>query len=327
MRKKHKPGVDPALAPRFGVTRDGQPLSHNRLPAEDLRPWVGWLYATSVAAPDDYELNCSLLSDASIVRIQLEGHWKAETRDGPMEYGTAALLFGPQSKAMPVSVRGSFTSIGIALRPGVGHAVLRKNGADFVDRIVTLEDLGLDGAKLLTSLDLEAPPEESLLALEGWIRDVLTRTGAKPPDRVAHAFDLLALSDPTRNVADFAEDCGISIRSLERICKRDFGLSPKQVLRRARAIDMASALRGVADSEEAEELELRYYDQSHMTHEFTELFGMTPRQFLTTPQPLMTLSLESRQSRRLAMLERLPPGAEKPWAADFPDNSNPGLQP
>lgn len=319
MRKKPSPGVDPALRPRFAVTHDGQPLSHNRLPAEDLRPWVGWLYATSVAAPDDYVLDCSLLSDASIVRIQLEGHWQAETCDGPLEHDRAALLFGPMSKAMPVSVRGSFTSIGFALRPGVGHAVLGRNAADFVDRIVLLQDLGLESEMLLQSLEAAASPEDLLLVLEDWIRGVLATTGAKPPDEVSHRFDMLSLSDPTTNVAEFAKDCGISTRSLERICKRDFGLSPKQVLRRARAIDMASALRGVADSEEAEELELRFYDQSHMTHEFTKLFGMTPGQFMTTPQPLMTLSLESRQSRRLAMLERLAPGADKPWVANGQD--------
>jgi AraC-like DNA-binding protein len=90
-------------------------------------------------------------------------------------------------------------------------------------------------------------------------------------------------------------------------------MSPKQVLRRARALDMASYLRGVADSEEADELALRFHDQSHMTREFTDLFGMTPRQFVKTPQPLMTLALESRQARRLAVLERLAPGQTRPW--------------
>ncbi|MFB0613004.1 helix-turn-helix transcriptional regulator [Aurantiacibacter poecillastricola] len=322
MRKKPNPGVDPALKARFAVSRDGQPLSYNRLPAEDLLPWVGWLYATSVAAPDDYELNCSLLSDASFVRVQLEGQWKAQTRDGPMEYGRAALMFGPQSKAMPVSVRGSFTSVGYALRPGVGHAVLGRHAAEFVDRITPLEDLSLDGDKLLETLHAAASPEDLLLSLEGWVRETLKSLDARPPDPVTQEFDMLTLSDPTRNVTQFAKECGISTRSLERICKRDFGLPPKQVLRRARAIDMASALRGVADDEEAEDLALRYYDQSHMTREFTELFGMTPSQFMTTPQPLMTLSLESRQSRRLAMLERLPDGAEKPWAAGSSEGSD-----
>ena len=90
-------------------------------------------------------------------------------------------------------------------------------------------------------------------------------------------------------------------------------MPPKQVLRRARALDMASHLRGVADEAEAEELELRYYDQSHLIREFTELFGMSPRQFVASPQPILTLALESRQARRLEMIERVAPGAVRPW--------------
>ena len=76
---------------------------------------------------------------------------------------------------------------------------------------------------------------------------------------------------------------------------------------------MASHLRGVADQAEAEELMLRYYDQSHLIHEFTELFGMSPRQFEATPQPLMTLALESRQARRLEAIARIAPGGVRPW--------------
>jgi len=90
-------------------------------------------------------------------------------------------------------------------------------------------------------------------------------------------------------------------------------MPPKQVLRRARALDMASHLRGVADHDEAEALALRYYDQSHLIREFTALFGMSPRQFVDSPQPLMTLSLETRQARRLEMIARIAPGDIRPW--------------
>jgi len=85
------------------------------------------------------------------------------------------------------------------------------------------------------------------------------------------------------------------------------------VLRRSRALDMASHLHGVADEKEADDLILRYFDQAQMTREFTEFFGMTPRQFMKTPNPLMTLTLEARQAKRLEMLKRLPPGATRPW--------------
>jgi hypothetical protein len=79
---------------------------------------------------------------------------------------------------------------------------------------------------------------------------------------------------------------------------------------------MASVLRGVADRDEAEDLALRYYDQSHLIREFTDLFGMSPGQFVSTPLPILTAALETRQARRLEMMERLAPGEIRPWAAE-----------
>lgn len=313
MARRPRPGIDPALAPRMKVSRDGQPLSYNRLSAPDLAPWIGWLYATSVETPADYQLSCSLFNDTAMIRIQLRGDWTAETRDGPLSHSRAALHFGPQSKAMPVTVKGSFTSIGMALKPGAGFAVIKRSAAEFVDRIVPCEEIGLPVEAAMGAIDPAAAPEDWLLALEAVTRAFLGGIKAPQPDPVSARFEWLALTDPGASIADFAEEFGISQRQLERICRRDFGMAPKQVLRRARALDMASHLRGVADSAEAEELELRYYDQSHMIREFTELFGMAPRQFIATPQPLMTLALESRQARRLALLSRLEPGEARPW--------------
>jgi AraC-like DNA-binding protein len=313
MANHRKPGVDSRLSTRFGKTRDGQPLSINRLPAPDTAPWIAWLYATSVAAPADYQLDCRLLSDTAMIRIQPEGEWTAQTRDGLLRHGPRALYFGPQTRAMPISVTGSFTSVGLALKPGAGFTVTGRPAADFADRVVELDSIGLPGAAAIAALSQATTGEEMLQTMEALVRVFLG--GAKPatPPALSASFELQALADPAFSVADFADNHGISLRQLERLCQRDFGMTPKQVLRRARALDMASHLRGVADSAEEDMATLRYYDQSHMAREFTDLFGMTPRQFVDTPQPLMTLALESRQARRLAMLDRLTPGELRPW--------------
>lgn len=315
MLKQPRPGIDPELAPQSGVTRDGQPMSYSRLPVPELSPWIAWLYATTVDMPAGHQVQCSLFNDTAMIRIQRRGSWCAQTRDGTMQRGPAALYFGPQSKAMPVSVTGSFTSLGMALKPGAGFTVTRRSAAEFLDRIVPCEELGLPIGAVMASLDPDSGPEDWLSTLENMTQVFLSGAKAPQPDPVSARFEMLALTDPSASIADFAEECGIGQRRLERICRRDFGMAPKQVLRRARALDMASQLRGVADSAEAEEIALRYYDQSHMIREFTELFGMSPRQFVATPQPLMTLALESRQSRRLAVLNRLPEGTDKPWQA------------
>ena len=145
------------------------------------------------------------------------------------------------------------------------------------------------------------------------MEQLVQQAGSVEPDPVTAGFHHLSLRDPSITVKHAAEVLGVDKRKLERIVKRDFGLSPKQVLLRARALDMAAHLRGVADKDEAQDLALRYFDQSHLTRDFTTMFGMTPMQFVRTPQPFLTITLEARQARRLEELDRLPPGGKRPW--------------
>ena len=313
MNHDKRPAVDPAIAPEQGVTRSGQPLSYNRAPAPDLAPWIARLYVTKVIAPENYTLSCGLFNDTACVRIQLAGAWTAETATGHEEFARAALFFGPQSKRMPVTVTGSFISVGVSIRPGACTVLRGPRLSDFVDRLIPTTAVAMPADKILDMLPLDAMPEDWLQTLEAQIRKRIEHMDGILPDPVAALFEEITFKDPGMTVGEAARLCGVERRKLERVVNRDFGMSPKQVLRRARALDMASHLRGVADSEEGEEMALRYYDESHLIHEFTALFGMAPRQFVKTPQPILTLALESRQARRLEALNRLAPGEARPW--------------
>ncbi|MCX7284695.1 MAG: helix-turn-helix domain-containing protein [Novosphingobium sp.] len=306
------PGVDRAIASP-NATRDGQPISYSRAPAADLERWVGRFYVTIVDTPPDHRLDCGLLSDFACIRIQLRGHWQATTADGLKTADNAAMLFGPHSRRMPISVDGSFTSVGAFLRPGACHALNGPKLADIVDRLELFSHFGLPGQRWLTMFDPHGSPEDWVQTMEHEMRCLIAERAVREPDPISARFEAAAFTDPTISVARLAEDFGVEQRRLERIVRRDFGMAPKQVLRRARALDMASHLRGVADQAEAEAIALRYYDQSHLIREFTELFGMSPRQFVERPQPLMTLGLETRQVRRLETIRRLEPGEIKPW--------------
>lgn len=313
MQRKNRPAVDPRIAPQQGITKFGQPLSYNRAPAADLAPWIGRLYVTKVNAPDDYTLSCGLFNDTACIRVQLAGEWTAETATGSEAFGRAALFFGPQTRRMPVTVTGSFISLGMAIRPGACTALHGPKVGDFLDRLVPSGMVATPSDQVLSLFDPEASPEDWLHALEGLLRKRVEHLGGRLPDPVASQFEEITFRDPAMSVSEAAEQCGVERRKLERIVSRDFGMPPKQVLRRSRALDMASHLRGVADSDEGEEIALRYYDESHLIHEFTELFGMSPRQFVARPQPILTLALESRQARRLEALHRIAPGEIRPW--------------
>jgi AraC-like DNA-binding protein len=133
---------------------------------------------------------------------------------------------------------------------------------------------------------------------------------------LSRRFEEASFADPNQSITDFADQNGVTARTLQRVIKRDFGLTPKQVMRRARTLDLATKLCGVADENEEEDIYLRFFDQSHQIREFIAFFGMTPRQFLTDRQALLTLSLEIRQARRLELLDRVAPDAVRPWMRD-----------
>lgn len=313
MNRISRPAIDPAIASGGAATRDGQPISYSRAPALDLAPWIARLYVTIVDAPADYELSCGIFSDAAMLRIQLRGDWTAETAEGRREMGRAALYFGPQTRRMPITVKGSFTSVGLSFRAGACHALGGIKLDTMCDKLAPVETLGLCREEWMNLFAAGGSPEDWCTAMEDAMRRMIAASGAKEPDPVAASVEAAAFTNPEISVALLAQQCGTEQRKLERQIRRDFGMPPKQVLRRARALDMASHLRGVADRDEAEALALRYYDQSHLIREFTALFGMSPRQFVDSPQPLMTLSLETRQARRLEMLSRIGPGDIKPW--------------
>jgi AraC-like DNA-binding protein len=258
-------------------------------------------------------LSCGLFCEGSVLRIQFDGDWLAQSADGPVTRDRDVILFGPQSRRMPVQVRGGFTSVGVAFRPGAVRALGGRPEADNADRLNDPAQIGIDRTMWLDMLRPDAGPDVWCQRMESALRALITWRAAAPPDPVSVWFERMSYANPSLSVAQCAADHGIDIRRLERLVRRDFGMTPKQVMRRARALDMASHLRGVADRDEAEALMLRYYDQSHLIRDFTALIGMSPRQFVERPQPLMTLCLETRQSRRLEVLDRLAPGESPPW--------------
>ena len=298
---------------QYDTTRGGDRISINRQPRESLRPWVMHVHGMELEQPADTRISCGIFADTAMLRVLLRGMWHAEAADGLHLLREKVFLFGPQSKRMPAGVRGSFSNLGLALRPGASHVLGGPSMQDLVDGIVSYESLGWNVEALIERFDAGSSVEEWMETLEDCMEQLVQQAGSVEPDPVTAGFHHLSLRDPSITVKHAAEVLGVDKRKLERIVKRDFGLSPKQVLLRARALDMAAHLRGVADKDEAQDLALRYFDQSHLTRDFTTMFGMTPMQFVRTPQPFLTITLEARQARRLEELDRLPPGGKRPW--------------
>ncbi len=108
-----------------------------------------------------------------------------------------------------------------------------------------------------------------------------------------------ALVDPEcHTVCDLADRAGMSIRTLERICRRYFGFAPKLLMRRQRFMRsltsfMLERSRG-AGSRWTEAMDEAYHDQAQFTREFTEFMTMLPTEYASLEHPILASFIEAR---------------------------------
>ncbi|TRD11485.1 AraC family transcriptional regulator [Erythrobacter insulae] len=295
-----------------GVTGEGDPLSTNRAPDKRIRPWVSRAMVAYAFQQGDGALSGSLCNDAPYLRSAVGVDWTVGTRDGELEIRDETFLCGQHSKVMPLRYSGGIKVAGLMLRPGALRTLFGVQDEGMLDRIIPIERGGIDDDDVTGLFDPSLTPTAWLMRIESWLADYVQKTGAEPPDQIAQALEIQAFTDPNCVLSEFAERQNVSPRTVERIAKRDFGLRPSQVMRRARILDLAAQLCGVADMAE-EDIILRFFDQAHQIREFQTFFGMTPVEFQRNRSALLTLSLEIRQARRLELLNRMEPGAIRPW--------------
>ncbi|MGB3711977.1 MAG: helix-turn-helix transcriptional regulator [Erythrobacter sp.] len=297
-----------------GSTRSGMPLSLNREPAADLAPWIARIAVTRVDTASDFEVECALCNDIAWQRVILDGNWEDCTGPQPVSYSRGSILIGPHSQHFDTRCTGTIANVGVALRPGALHALFGRDTGTIVDRIERSDPLGLMGEGPDFGYPPDASAHEWADIAEERARKFIRDAAAQPPNPMSTAFEAASFANPNIKVGDFAKQQGVNRRTLERLVKRDFGLTPRTVLRRARTLDLAAQLLGIADEEEEAEFLLRYFDQAHLIREFQAFFGVTPAAFRAESHMLMTINLEVRSARRLEELKRLRPGDRRPWS-------------
>lgn len=271
-------------------------LSRNFAPSGQLAPYIRRHYVFSAELPDDYVIEDQLIAENSFIRVLLRGDWSAETRPGEWTSAGPIVLFGSNSRPLPVRVRGAFTVVGLAFRPSGWRSVFSQPASAFADGMFPLSAAwGEEAAQAMFDAVRTAPDDEAkVTAIEDAITQQINRVGHPFVDEEMGRFEMIARTDSTARIEEVARELGMSVRQMERRCLQAFGLTPKTILRRSRFLDMAEALRGFSTPGEEELAALRYFDQSHLTREFRRFTGMTPGKFAKANTPLFTAGLKLR---------------------------------
>ena len=112
--------------------------------------------------------------------------------------------------------------------------------------------------------------------------------------RIARVHAALVNGDHA-SVHELASACAMSIRTLERVCTRYFGFSPKLLMRRQRFMrSLATFMLQRGGRPWTEAMDAHYHDQAQFTREFRDFMTMNPSEYAALDHPILTSFMEAR---------------------------------
>lgn len=263
-----------ALSSPAGVDGSAPFELHYFPPDPDLADMVSSFYFARIDMPlfDEYER-----ADRPQFRIMTNPSGEYVFADGHSVPATRATIIGPTSGSVRAICRGPTRLYGFGMMPA-GWAALMGDEADkLTDRAIDAADLfGSwidDATNALIGTDDVA---ERLVIANNIVREILKKDQPAPLWFI-RIVDQWLTASASPQVPDLVQATGMSIRSVERMTKHYYGLSPRMLARKYRAVRAASALaRG--EGLDAAQLGDAFYDQSHLIREIKRFAGATPGQ-------------------------------------------------
>jgi AraC-like DNA-binding protein len=197
-----------------------------------------------------------------------------------------ARFYGVVSGLSTTTLTGTGWAVGVMCAPAAGTLLARGSMTRYTDRHVDVREvLGPAGEELVTRVRTAMTPApadpaahaEAMTAFGDALRPLL------PVDEEGLLVNrVVEFVEEHRDVVRVAQVCAefdLAERTLQRLVHRRLGLTPKWLIQRRRLQEAAERLRtGPVDLAEVA-AELGYADQPHLTRDFGQVTGMTPRQF------------------------------------------------
>jgi len=212
-------------------------------------------------------------------------------------------LLAPFSFAVPFEVEGPLHCVGAALSP-LGWACL--TGLDASEHRDRMTDAtGVFGNEIAALGDhLRAAyangsktPHELCGAVADFLVPHLKPLKPRHVLLLAQTHQWLSQSfNPS--IDRLAETTGYSQRQLQRLVERYFGVTPKLLIRKYRALRVAALLQDPnTTADQADELFEQFYDQSHLIREIRLFAGRTPARLGDSQKPILEHLLDVRNFR------------------------------
>lgn len=247
------------------------------------------------------------IQPAAIGHLCLFPHGTGEMHftDGRRDPNHPVGLLTPLSRATPIVVDGPFHAFGAALTPIGWAALTGLHAGQHRDRL-------LPAASVLGP-DVDAMGETLLAGYRAGTmtgRECAEAVGAFIARRVRpinprHLELITAVgrwlgASFNPEISELEGVAGYSARQVQRLVERYFGLTPRALARKYRALRAAALLSAPQLPIEAEaEIAEAFFDQSHMIREITHFVGRTPAQLNDQTTPYLAEMIDQRNLREL----------------------------
>jgi AraC-like DNA-binding protein len=251
-------------------------------PAAPLDRFVEWLWWSARDRPQDHAEYMLPSGRAQLVFLLHDIPIACgRTATAPALLWAGSVIHGPQSSYFRAGAKPAGAAVGVSFRPGGAGAILGYPLGEFTDRHVALDSVWGAGARQLRERLMEASgPEEIFRIIESDLAARVRRPLLIHP-AVAQALASCAPCAPVpARVAALQRASGYSPRHFIALFRAAVGLSPKHYLRIQR-LGAAAADLAAADRRSLSEIAAThgYADQSHLTRDFREFAGVTPKRF------------------------------------------------
>jgi len=263
--------------------------------SEALQPYFTALYLTVIEAGDgmveDY-----LHPEWAAMRFTQGPPPIASIGPGPLVRQWPFVAGGPTSVATHFTVATSRVW-GLGMQPVGWAKFVDTSAADLANKTVdgtTHPAFAVFAGLLpiLTSDDLD--DEAKATAVDAHLMQHIGR----PVPRENELFACQdALRDPAiGDVGSLREELGMSVKSLERFCRRYFGFTPKVLLRRQRFVRSLAHYMLDPSLSWISALDSQYHDQAQFVREFRDFMGLSPTEYARMPHPILHPIMQQRMA-------------------------------
>jgi len=261
-------------------------------PGERLAKLVSSFYRLDFEGDGFSELE---RADRAQFRFQIRGSGEYHFAKGHVVGGYPVTIIGPTTAPVTAVASGPQTIFGWGMLPAGWGALTGKDTAKLADSAIDAREIFGDAVMVIHKRLTEAADFATQRKIgKKFAQDIYRDTSAAPFEFTAIVDNWLYQHiDP--DVDLLAAQTGLSARQLERTTKLYYGMPPKKLARKYRALRAAQAL-AHGDSLDDSGIALAFYDQSHLIREVKAFTGLTPSQLKSGESELTQATMDGRRS-------------------------------